>query len=222
MAPTATVAAAAHVGETSLPAPSSTSLPAHLVANAYRQTSQDMNALHQKLAALYSPEQFEPTPINPNLQLSMQENSRLESEPTKSLPLRERSDSLEFDKIFDSNKSKPPKSSSSNMDELSQQLSNMSFSVGDIAAIQDEGNLSSLFEDSLKIKEGVTLPGESGNKSSRSGNNNNTKSTLNISSLGPHDMSMSTFGGESLGNLQSMKMSNQSFTHVFEESTDKV
>ena len=63
--------AAAFVGESSLPAPSLTSLPAHLVANAHRRTNEEMNALHRKLAALYTLEQFEPTPINPNLQLSM-------------------------------------------------------------------------------------------------------------------------------------------------------
>ena len=139
---------------------------------------------------------------------------------TKSPPPRERSDSLEFDKIFDSSKTKLPQKSSSNMDDLSQQLSNMSFSVGDIAAIQDEGNLSSLFDDSLKIKDsaGPSSAGEPGNKTSRSGNNN--KNTWNMSSLGPNDMSMSTFGGDSLGNLQSMNMSTQSFTHVFEESSD--
>ena len=206
-------------------APSLTSLPAHLVANAHRQTSQDMEALHKKLAALYSPEQFEPTPINPNHQLSMQENSRLEDSPKQQQPKtrHERSDSLELDKIFNEKSPKLPQKSGSNMDDLSQQLSNMSFSVGDIAAIQDEGNLSSLFEDSMKLKEKSSSSTESNNNNNnRRGSNGKQQTRLSLSSFGGggiQDMSMSTFGGDSIGNMQ---MSTQSFSHVFEESTDKV
>jgi len=214
--PTFAAPAPAGVGEASLPAPSLTSLPAHLVANAHRQTSQDMNELHKKLATLYSPEQFEPTPINPNHQLSMQETSRLESSDLgRSPPRHERSDSLELDKVFADKSPKPP---NGNMDDLSNQLSNMSFSVGDIAAIQDEGNLSNLFDDSIKAKEKSPSSGESGTKRSDKSN----KMPFQISSLGTSDMSVSTFGGDSMGNIQSMNMSTQSFTHVFEESIDKV
>lgn len=208
--------------EESRPPQSLTSLPAHLVADAHRQTNQDMSALHKKLATLYSPEQFEPTPINPNHQLSMEENVRLDS-PQGQNPQSDNLDfdkSMEFDKIFQKSP-KPPKSSSSNIDDLSNQLSNMSFSVGDIA---DTGNLSSLFDDSsLKLKERSTSPGDSAGKRSGS-NTGGNKNTLNFStSLGPADMSLSTFGGESLvGNMQSMNMSTTSFTNVFEESTDKV
>lgn len=211
---------AAAVDGESRPAPSLSPLPSQLVANAHRQTSQDMSVLHKKLATLYSPEQFEPTPIDPNHQLSMQENSRLSSEAkSPQQPRHERSDSLEFDKIFVA--PKPPKSSSSNMDDLSNQLSNMSFSMGEIAAIQDECNLSSLFDDSIKLKDRSSSSGETGNiKTTRSGNNKSTP--FNMSSVAPTDMSMSTFGGESLGNLPSMNMSTTSFTHVFDESTDKM
>lgn len=205
-------------GEASTAAPALTSLPANLVANAHRQTSQDMDALHKKLASLYSPEQFEPTPINPNHQLSMEENSRLEDLPRQQTRL-ERSDSLELDKVFSEKSPKPPQKSSSNMDDLSQQLSNMSFSVGDIAAIQDEGNLSSLFEDSSKLKERSASSSESNNNNKRG--NGKQQATLNLSSFGGgiQDMSLSTFGGDSMGNMQ---VSTQSFSHVFEESTDKI
>ena len=205
-------------GEASSASPSLTALPAHLVANAHRQTTQDMDALHKKLASLYSPEQFEPTPINPNHQLSMQENSRLEDSPKQQQTRHERSDSLELDKIFNEKSPKPPHKSGGNMDDLSQQLSNMSFSVGDIAAIQDEGNLSSLFEDSMKLKEKSASSTESNNNKRGNGKQ---QATLNLSSFGGgiQDMSMSTFGGDSIGNMQ---MSTQSFSHVFEESTDKV
>lgn len=216
--PTSAVAPAE--GEGSLPVSSLTALPAHLVAHAHRQTSQEMNELHKKLATLYAPEQFEPTPINPNHQLSLQENTRLESTDVmgKSPPRHERSDSLELDKVFSEKSPKPPKANgSSQMDDLSNHLSNMSFSVGDIAAIQDDSNLSQLFDDSLKLKEKSTSSGESGN--------NKPSSNImppNLCSMGPNDMSLSTFGGDSIGNMQSMNMSTQSFTHVFEESTDNV
>jgi hypothetical protein len=40
-----------------------------------------MEALHRKLAALYTPEDFEPNPINPNLQLNTM-RERLRVEPT--------------------------------------------------------------------------------------------------------------------------------------------
>lgn len=214
-------------------APSLTALPAHLVANAHRQTSQEMDALHKKLASLYSPEQFEPTPINPNHQLSMRENARVDS-PSSNYKSNnttvsphqtrhERSDSLEFDKIFqpDGKSPKPStKSSGGNIDDLSNQLSNMSFSVGDIAAIQDEGNLSSLFDESTRLKERSSSSAESNNNKG-SGTKQQQQMPLNMSSLGPTDMSMSTLGGDSLANLQSMNMSTTSFTHVFEESTDK-
>lgn len=232
-----TVAAARHVEPTivtsgdgsAVAAPTLTTLPAHLVANAHRQTSQDMNALRSKLAALYSPEQFEPTPINPNHQLSMHENARLDSSPpiqTKKSPNQtrhERSDSLELEKVFTMEPSKPKPSKNGTIDDLSNQLSNMSFSVGDIAAIQDEGNLSSLFDDSMKLpKERSSSSGESAanNRASAgsAGSRSKSQMPMNMSSLGVADMSMSTFGGDSMGNLQSMNMSTTSFTHVFEES----
>lgn len=235
----------------SMPPPSFGALPLHLVANAQRQTSQEMDALHRKLAALYTPEQFEPTPINPNLQLSMHENTRLESKTPglgnesfqSRLPIRpiQRSDSsgsLDIKKVFSNETPKPR----GKMDELSQQLSNLSFSVGDIAAIHDDGNLSALFDESMRVTDNGNAELKSSqcnqdedidalfDESMRVRDNGNAKlkslqynnKSMNMS-LGWNDMSLSDLAGESnfavdssLGNF----MSTTSISRVFDESTD--
>jgi hypothetical protein len=235
--------------------PSLGALPAQLVANAHRQTSREMEALHRKLAALYTPDQLEPTPINPYLQLNpVRESIRVE--PTTlvrdidTLPSRqppcgpclersESTDSLDIKKVFTTNPKKPRV----NTEELSQQLSNMSFSVGEIAAINDEGNLSSLFDESSRVRD------NSGEKAKAPKYNN--KST-NSMSIGWNEMSLtslagvesnfsagesntlgnlSSFAGESnLGNMSSLAgesnlgsfMSTTSITRMFDESTDKM
>lgn len=198
-----------------------------------------MDALRRKLAAFYTPDQFEPTPINPNLQMKMHANSRVnsatpgfenetpglenESLPTKlttrSIMRSESSESLDAQKIFLSeNKGHKPRAK---VDELSQQLSNMSFSVGDMT--QEDGNLSALFDESMRVK-------DNGNSKLKSSQHNNK--SLNMS-MGLNDMSLSSFAGESqfvgdsnLGsffcdsNVENM-MSTTSISRVFDEIGDK-
>ena len=255
----------------SIPPQSLGALPPQLVANARRQTSQEMDALHRKLAALYTPDQFEPTPINPNLQLRMGENTQIESAkptleneilqsklPTRSIIRSDSSDSLDLKKVF-TNEIEDHKKVLTNeietqkprdrMDELSQQLSNMSFSIGDIAAINEDGNLSGIFDESMRVRDNSTAKLKSslnkeddslsvmfdesmrvrdnGNSKLKPSQPNNNKS-MNMS-IGLTDMSLSSFAGESqfavdssLRNfaMDSNVMSTTSISRVFDESVD--
>jgi hypothetical protein len=174
------------VKDRSMHPPSLGALPAQLVANAQRQTNQEMEALYRKLAALY-----EPTPINPNLQLNNTVRERVEpttyirnietfpsSRQPSSVPRLERSEStesLDIKKVF----------TTGNMEDLSQQLSNMSFSVGEIAAISDESNLTSVFDDSTRVRD------NSGEKAKTQKYNNKS---MNLSN-GLNEMSLSSLAG---------------------------
>lgn len=135
------------------------------------------------------------------------------------------------------------------MDELSQQLSNMSFSIGDIAAINEDGNLRGIFDESMWIrdnssaklksslnKEDDSLSGmfdgsmrvrDNGNSKLKSSQHNNNKS-MNMS-IGLTDLSLSSFAGESQFAVDSSLrtfamdsniMSTTSISRVFDESVD--
>jgi hypothetical protein len=102
------------------------------------------------------------------------------------------------------------------MDELSQQLSNMSFSIGDIAAISEDGNFSGMFDESMRVR-------DNGNSKLKPSQPNNNKS-MNMS-IGLTDMSLSSFAGESQFAVDSRfmdsnVMSTTSISRVFDESVD--
>ena len=96
--------------------------------------------------SVYGSLNLEPTPINPNTQL------KVSNDGAAPAPLRrgiQRDDSLTFDNVFSKEKlsnEKPTK----RMDNSSQHLSAMSFSIGDMT---DASNLSAVFEDSMRISE---------------------------------------------------------------------
>jgi hypothetical protein len=214
---------------------------------------------------LYTPEEFEPTPINPDLQLNtMRESLRVESktpvleefEPTPinpnfSAPVRdmetppsrqpssgprlERSESVEsldIKKVF----------TTGNVEELSQHLSNMSISVGEIAAISDESNLTAVFDEATRARDDfgeLATTQKSNNKSmnlSNCFNDMSLTSLVGVESNFAADESnnlenLSSFGVDSnLGNMLSLAgelnpgsfMSTTSISRMFDESTDKM
>jgi hypothetical protein len=99
-----------------------------------------------QVMSMYIPDQFEPTPINPNAQLKI-----IPNEVPSSAPLRrglQRDDSFTFEHLF---KEKPiSEKTSKKMENSSQHLSAMSFSIGDMT---EASNLSAVFQDSMRISE---------------------------------------------------------------------
>ena len=146
--------------------PKGFNLPSELNPN-LRQTTRvepltgrrEVDNLQKQLNAMYPAEHFEPTPINPNLQLRVQGETNREMRDVKSQESVvvsrgiERSDSLTFDNLFDKDQEKDQGSTMEKATKKmggnsSNHLSAMSFSIGDMS---DATNLSAVFEDSMKI-----------------------------------------------------------------------
>ena len=105
-----------------------------------------MASLAKLAYAEYGSVNLEPTPINPNTQLKVAYDGPAPA------PLRrgiQRDDSLTFDNVFSKEKGSSEKPTK-RMDNSSQHLSAMSFSIGDMT---DASNLSAVFEDSMRIQE---------------------------------------------------------------------
>lgn len=99
--------------------------------------------------SMYGSVHLEPTPINPNAQLNVARDTYNGAAPAPARRGIQRDDSLTFDNLFTKEKlvlEKPTK----RMENSSQHLSAMSFSIGDMT---DASNLSAVFEDSMRISE---------------------------------------------------------------------
>lgn len=114
----------------------------------------DVEQIQKQMNEMFSSEQFEPTPINPNLLLKVQEttdnsSSQCKSQATGAGRGLERADSLTFDNLFlkDQGSTGKPVRMGGNS---SNHLSAMSFSIGDMS---DATNLSAVFEDSMRISD---------------------------------------------------------------------
>ena len=114
----------------------------------------DVEHIQKQMNAMFTSEQFEPTPINPNLLLKVQDitdnsPSHYKSQADVAERGLERADSLTFDNLFvkDQGSTGKPGRMGGNS---SNHLSAMSFSIGDMS---DATNLSAVFEDSMRISD---------------------------------------------------------------------
>jgi len=190
-----------------------------------------------------APAQFEPHPIQdmpppPPVQRKVEQNVTKESlqpgvesfpgnnarrMPPPSLMKREDSNgSIKMDKVFSSPQSSRKKYDANNS---STHLSAMSLSIGDM---QDEGNLSSVFDSSLRISSATSGSGGNG------GGNGNTATKEKLKDKSNKDsyleMSVNTLGTNTTGNDMSYATlgdndlqtsdGNMSFGKVFEDPKD--
>lgn len=96
--------------------------------------------------SVYESVHLEPTPINPNAQLTIAVDGAAPAPMRRGI---QRDDSLTFDIVFTKEKVSTEKPTRK-MENSSQHLSAMSFSIGDMT---DASNLSAVFEDSMRISE---------------------------------------------------------------------
>jgi len=150
------------------------------------QNVSEMQALQSKLAAIYNPESFDPTPIAdqtiatkgrsdaasaaasaPKVEIPPGNNPRRMPPPS----LLKRDDSLKMEKVFDSPGGTTKKKYGDGQGS-SAHLSAMSLSMGDL---NDESNLSQVFDTSLKISTGASQKQNMNTSNNNNNNNNNSK-----------------------------------------------
>mmetsp|Transcript_7521 Transcript_7521/g.17233 ORF Transcript_7521/g.17233 Transcript_7521/m.17233 type:complete len:261 (-) Transcript_7521:1109-1891(-) len=186
-------------------------------------------------ANIFGVEQFEPTPINPNMAMRISGNESISSKSSGAgagggggsggadgRPGMERSDSLKFEALF----SKEKEPANKKMQGSSNHLSAMSFSIGDMT---DDSNLSAVFEDSLRISDdqlpdsgaGRLATGVRRTKATPASVGSSTDDYKKMNMSGALDMSLATFSEGSAGMGNSMNnLSIRGFEDV--ERTDAV
>eukprot|EP00339_Tiarina_fusa_P005057 CAMPEP_0117015240 /NCGR_PEP_ID=MMETSP0472-20121206/12212_1 /TAXON_ID=693140 ORGANISM="Tiarina fusus, Strain LIS" /NCGR_SAMPLE_ID=MMETSP0472 /ASSEMBLY_ACC=CAM_ASM_000603 /LENGTH=488 /DNA_ID=CAMNT_0004718995 /DNA_START=26 /DNA_END=1492 /DNA_ORIENTATION=+ len=191
----------------------------------------ELQMLQSKLQAIYSNEQFEPRPMAGSMPLNdtpkQSQSGRVElatgQNPRRMPPpsLLKRDDSLKSDEVFSAALS-PPTGSKKKYDGggSSAHLSAMSLSLGDM---NDEGNLSSVFDSSLRIsqaseKEIPTMKKEVKDKSSTTWEAD--RFDMSVATIGgasrfseTGNMSYATFSEPKLGESEGQ----MSFSKVFED-----
>lgn len=186
----------------------------------------EVEHLQKQLNSIFPAENFEPTPINPNLQLRVRGEMR-DHESTSTSKSQgsvvasrgiERADSLTFDNLFARDQGSATGKAAKMGGNSSNHLSAMSFSIGDMS---DATNLSAVFEDSMRISDDapkrLSMSDYAAKKRSISPHGGNVGGGIASAKQGhasTMDMSTQTFGQDDLhgatGSLGS-SMFNMSF-----------
>jgi hypothetical protein len=227
--------------------------PEHVGSLPNMQGFQDVQALQNRLASIYPVDQFEPRPleqqelqqqyleqnnhqVNKMAQTSQSQNYQDKVVPAgystnnprrKPPPSLKRENSLKFEKIFNSDgtevaNAQPKKKYDGNGS--SNHFSAMSLSIGDM---QDEDNLSSVFDSSMRIGDKSPMRQSKDKMQMKKKTDLSIASSSNWECKDPFDMSVATIGDNfseknnmsfaTVGDKAHDDESNVSFSQVFEK-----